>query len=103
MTTLCPPTTLDGRPSDMPAADPTRTSPVQRLATALANPTPLTRMLWVALAGVPVLWVVEYTGPRALNLVLRGSWVLLVAAIAAMWAAGALRRPRRRGGQDFSR
>lgn len=85
-----------------PDAD-TSTSPMQRLAVALASPTPLVRLVWAALAGVPLLWVVEYTGPRWLNLALRGAWVAAVVAIAALWVLDLLRRRRGRADQDLSR
>lgn len=52
------------------------------------------RLVWAVLAGVPVLWVVEYVGPRWLNLLLRGLWV--VAAVAAVIACAVAYHRRRR-------
>lgn len=45
-------------------------------------------MTWVVLGLVPVLWVIELTGPRWLNLGLRALWVLL--AVGTVGVGGAM-------------
>jgi hypothetical protein len=37
----------------------------------------VTVITWIVLGLVPVLWIVELTGPDWLNLILRGTWVVL--------------------------
>lgn len=88
------PAPSDRHPRRGSDADPKSARSSSRLAHALADPGPLMRLVWAVLAGVPVLWVVEYVGPRWLNLLLRGLWV--VAAVAAVIACAVAYHRRRR-------
>lgn len=56
---------------------------------------PITLLTWVVLGLVPVLWVVELTGPEWLNLTLRALWVVLAVGTVAggLWVL--VLRPRR--------
>lgn len=56
----------------------------------------VTLLTWVVLGLVPVLWVIELTGPRWLNLALRGLWVVLAVATVAV---GLWMLVRARGGR----
>ncbi len=71
-----------------------------------APPTPrddrrrITLLTWVVLGLVPVLWVVELTGPQWLNLALRGLWVLLAVGtvLVGLWVLVLRRRTGGRSG-----
>lgn len=55
---------------------------------------PLNLLAWTALVMSPLLLVIELSGPRWLNLTLRGLWVALVAVIAAIAAMRVVRLRR---------
>lgn len=57
-----------------------------------ARPRHLTPLVWAALWLAPVLYLVELTGPRWLNLLLRGVWVALVVLIGLALLRHRLRR-----------
>lgn len=61
-------------------------------------------MTWVVLGLVPVLWIVELTGPEWLNLSLRAVWVVValgtVSAGVARYSADRRRRGRSGPGTD---
>lgn len=57
-----------------------------------ARPRRPTALVWTVLWLAPVLYVIELTGPRWLNLVLRGTWVALVVLVGAALLRSRLRR-----------
>lgn len=56
-------------------------------------------MAWIVLGLVPVLWIVELTGPEWLNLALRAIWVLAAVAttVFGLWVLATGRRRGARG------
>lgn len=59
-----------------------------------------TALVWAALLLAPVLFLVETSGPRWLNLTLRGLWVALVAIVAVQVALGWRRASTRSAPQN---
>jgi hypothetical protein len=57
-------------------------------------------MTWVVLGLVPVLWIVELTGPDWLNLTLRALWVVLAVGtvVGGSWVLWRRRRAAGAGG-----